>query len=114
MCILKSPNHQLVPMVVSSNFDLVQVEDPVTIVGAPQGVFPVRRSGFVSVRQIENKDIGSRLMVGALLEEGISGAPVIWNGEVIGMVSSRLIFVQQVGLAIPSHIMQRYIKITIK
>ena len=80
ICIIKSEDHPLETLRLSDNFNIVEIEDPVTIIGAPDGNFPIRREGTVwgiDKRQIKitNHIVG-----------GSSGSPVIWHGEVIGLV----------------------------
>jgi len=91
ICILFSPNHPFIPLELSENYDAVETEDPVIIVGAPRWLFPVRVDGRVVQKEPvliyrDGKPHSKWLFLKADITKGNSGSPVVWNGQVIGMI----------------------------
>lgn len=99
-CILYSKGHSLVPLKLSERFALVDTEDRVVIPGAPHGLFPFRVEGFVAEKVIYQINSRDRMLISAETRPGNSGSPVIWNGEVIGMVVAGFTFMDQGCIAI--------------
>jgi hypothetical protein len=108
MCILHLKDHGLTPLKFAKSLDLVRTEDPVTIIGAPAGSFPLRREGFIWF--IEDQKIG--LSVEG--QGGNSGSPVIWRKKVIGMIDWKINRTNAAMLALRSDILQKFIKDHVK
>lgn len=103
ICILISPDHPFLPIVISDNYNLVETEDPIIVVGAPKGIFPVRREGTVAEKKAyQYKAFKDMMLLAILIEGGSSGSPVIWGGEVIGMVVMRPYRLHESALAVPA------------
>lgn len=111
MCILLSPDHPFVPLVVSSNFGMVTTEDPITVVGAPKGFFPVRREGTIAQKYAHQfKGHEDMMLLAVDIQPGNSGCPVIWAGEVIGMAVMKPYRLHASALAVPAPQIQKFIE----
>jgi len=89
MCLIKSEDHGLPPLELHGDMSVVEVEDPIVVIGAPSGYFPVRRDGFIiSMTSQDPPHLTPRelMFLAVNIEPGSSGCPVIWNGKVIGIV----------------------------
>ncbi len=79
-----------------ANSDLVNVGDPIYIIGSPMGLYHSLSVGYVSGRHTENLDFSRTgkiefFQTDAAINQGNSGGPMFnANGEVIGIVSSIL------------------------
>ncbi len=79
-----------------ANSDLVNVGDPIYIIGSPMGLYHSLSVGYVSGRHTENLDFSRTgkiefFQTDAAINQGNSGGPMFnINGEVIGIVSSIL------------------------
>lgn len=82
VCLIYSAGHGLVPLPLVRDISIVEVEDPITIIGAPSGYFPVRREGRVITNDYRN-----RFLLAVGVQGGSSGSPVLWHGQVIGLIS---------------------------
>ncbi len=71
------------------NFDVVEAEDPIVVVGAPAGKFPFRSDGYMAQKRAESwMSVYPKMepmLIRIDIEGGSSGSPVLWGGEVIGM-----------------------------
>lgn len=110
ICIIVSYNHEFIPLKMSNNFDEVHTEDTITVVGGPKGFFPVKRTGYVMQTRSDRKEEKNGLLISVLIQKGNSGSPVIWNNEVIGMVSRLVPPLQGAAFAIPIVEIKKYIK----
>lgn len=108
MCIIKSKDHGLTPLPIMANLGGVQTEDKIFIVGAPKGKFPIRRDGYVWAIPDD------ALLVAIEIEPGNSGGPVMWRGQVVGMIIAVLTDVNQCGIAVRADLLQEFIKATLK
>lgn len=88
VCLLASPGHKMSVLPISQRYKSVRSGDPVLLPGAPGGFFPVTRDGRVSsvFAYAHGPNNAACLLVDVVAEGGNSGSPVIWNGEVIGML----------------------------
>ncbi len=89
MCILKSEGHSLLPLPLLGDMSIIETEDPVTVLGSPRNYFPVRRDGYIISKQAQHGihvEPRQLLFIAINIEPGSSGSPVIWNGQVIGIV----------------------------
>ena len=89
MCIIKSNGHGLTPLPLLGDLSFVETEDKITTIGAPHGFFPVRRDGHVISKDSSKQpqlQMEQLLFIEVNIEPGSSGSPVIWNGQVIGIV----------------------------
>lgn len=108
MCIIKSDDHGLAPLPIASTLFDVETEDKIFIMGAPKGKFPIRRDGYVWAIPDD------ALLVAVEIQPGNSGGPVIWRGEVIGMVIAVLLDTNECGIAVRSDTLLEFIQKTIK
>lgn len=89
ICLILSLDHPFFLLTLSQNYDIVEAEDPIVVVGAPYAKFPVRSEGHV----IQTKAAAwlpvypemEPMLIKIDIEGGSSGSPVLWGGEVIGM-----------------------------
>lgn len=92
LCVIKRKKHGVVPLPLSKSEP--KINDPITVVGGPLGVFPVTSEGRVVVPASEDfpvVDLNNRLVISALGTFGSSGGPVInEKGEVVGIVMAKL------------------------
>jgi len=90
ICILRRPNHGLLPVTISSDYGSVRSRDPVTIIGAPSGISVGEFYGKVMNPKLRNKLDGmlrDRLIITAPATGGVSGSPVFnKKGHVIGIL----------------------------
>lgn len=89
ICLLRSKDHQFLPLTFVNDMNLIETEDPIVVVGSPSGFFPIRREGHVSSLSMLSKskdNINNLLLLSVNIQPGSSGSPVIWNGQVIGMI----------------------------
>lgn len=94
VCVLDMKDHGLEPLIISRNIDIVETEDPVTIVGAPAGMYPIRRDGYIWAI------VDEHLSIAVEVQPGSSGSPVIWSNEVIGMIIRMASGLNEAGLAV--------------
>lgn len=92
LCVVRAPKHGVVPLPLSK--EEVEINDFVTVVGAPLSIFPVTSTGKVAVPITENhltEDLNNRLIIVANGTFGSSGGP-IYNEkrEVIGVVMAKI------------------------
>lgn len=90
LCLLRSNNHGMSALKVSSQYKSVRSGNPIIVPGAPSGYFPVTRDGRVSSTEspAHGGPSRKRLLIDIFAEEGSSGSPVIWHREVIGLLIS--------------------------
>jgi V8-like Glu-specific endopeptidase len=86
ICIIKLKDHSLVPLSIAVNIDHVQVEDKVYFTGAPKGMFPVRREGFVIATSSTRKPFEKCIVLSLNVQSGASGSPLMLGHQVIGMI----------------------------
>jgi S1-C subfamily serine protease len=82
ICILKSKNHGMKPLIFASN-DILQTGDQVFVVGSPRLVPYVHDTG--TIISIKNDD---HILLNLEVDPGSSGSPVLRNGKIVGMVVS--------------------------
>lgn len=104
ICILYIENHLLDPLPISRRVSELETEDKVTMVGAPRGYFPVRRDGYI--RQVTKEYISAAIEI----QPGASGSPLIWNGEVIGMIITVEGKLHEAGKAVPADMLLVFIE----
>lgn len=86
LCLLYSKNHKLLSLDLAPNISFVNAEDPIVIPGAPRSIFPViRRGEIVSIEAYRVSSQENKIFISALIQGGMSGAPVIWYDRVIGV-----------------------------
>ena len=92
VCILYFPWHPLLPLEVETNYSIVETEDPITIVGAPDGFFPIRKDGYIY-------QVDTQLYLSVQAQSGNSGCPVIRDGKVVGMLVAVIVSLHESGIA---------------
>jgi len=112
MCILKSPGHSFIPLILSSHFDLLQTGDHVTAIGAPRGLFPVRTDGYITQLKayMFAKPMNDMMLVKIDIDHGNSGGPVFWRNEVIGMAVAVSLVGRDNALVVPVTQIKDFIK----
>ena len=104
MCILEMKDHKMEPLEITKFIDIVETADPVTMVGAPGGQYPIRRDGYVWAIT------PTYVLVAIEAQGGSSGSPVMWDGEVIGMLVEKAGGVQSAALAIKADDLRAFIE----
>jgi len=100
LCLIYSPGHALDPLPLAEDLELLESEDPLVVIGAPRGIFPVRRDGkFVSSEAYRFTGNETKILIVANVQSGSSGSPVIWEGMVIGMIVIQLTVIPDGALA---------------
>lgn len=111
ICLLYKRDHGMDPLALSRRVDDVEVEDQIVVVGAPRGYFMVRREGWIISNSVHFSNLQPDLLFLACpVEKGNSGSPVIWNGEVIGMVVLKPGNLPDSGLAEKSDIIRKFVE----
>ncbi len=82
LCLIYSADHNIKPLKLLTDISVIESEDPVTVIGAPAGYFPVRRDG-----RVVTNDFRNRFLLAIGVQPGCSGSPVLWKGYVIGLIS---------------------------
>ena len=110
LCLLRAKNHHLVPLKILEDYDLLQVEDLVSVIGAPSGYFPVKRYGhIISLYESDFSD-EEMLFLSIDIQGGNSGGPVLWNGYVIGVIVMLPYTLHNSGLAVRGDILKEFIQ----
>jgi S1-C subfamily serine protease len=102
ICVMSSPQHKQPYLQLGSSKEL-EVGDEVMFIGAPRGVFPVVCHGTIisltgQPLYGEPKNV---VLISAMVHPGNSGSPVIFNGQVIGVVVAFPARLRDVALLTP-------------
>lgn len=108
MCIIESKNHGLVPLQIKQDLSGVETEDRIISFGAPRGKFPVKREGFVSAIADDG------ILVAVEIQSGNSGGPVLWQGQVIGIIVASFTDTNEYGIAVRAEALLEFIAEHIK
>jgi len=112
LCLMRLPKHNLKP-VKFADYSTVKRKDKVMLVGAPLGFMMYEEPGVVIN---PSKDvtplIRDRLIISAAAAGGNSGSPVFNDsGEVIGLLSMGHTAFDHLGICIPSHKIERFLRL---
>jgi len=114
ICIIKSSDHEMEAIPLAGSVSELRTEDIVTVVGAPNGFFPVRRDGrIISTLAYRFQQFNDMLFIAVNIQAGNSGSPVIMNGEVIGMIVIQPLTIHETALAVPVDEIKEFINKTI-
>lgn len=88
LCLLSAPGHRMSVLPISQRYKSIRSGDRVLVPGAPAGYFPVIRDGRISsvFAYAHGEHNADSLLVDVVAEGGNSGSPIIWKGEVIGLL----------------------------
>ena len=114
ICIIRSPEHGMEPLLLADSVDSLNTEDNITVIGAPRGFFPIRREGrIISSLAYRFHQFSDMLFIAVNIEAGNSGSPVIKDGEVFGMVVIQPSFIHETALAVPVDEIREFVSKTI-
>lgn len=98
ICLLVTESvHHLNVLPIAPSMLGVETEDKITIIGAPSTFFPIRREGTIS--QVSGERIRGRIFLAVDVQKGNSGSPVIWNNQIIGIITEMSLDVHNAGIA---------------
>jgi S1-C subfamily serine protease len=114
ICVIKSPDHKMEALPLADSVSEIRTEDVVTVIGAPNGFFPVRRDGrIISTLAYRFQQFSDMLFISINIQAGNSGSPVIMHGEVVGMIVIQPLTIHETALAVPVDEIRKFIKKTI-
>ena len=108
VCVLKFKKHGLKPIPIVKSYSSVKIHDPIFIVGAPHGYFPVTEEG----RVIDPKDKEMGLLtVHVTSTYGNSGGPILnTDGRFIGIVVRKRHDYDHIVSCVPADKIKKYLK----
>lgn len=112
ICLISLPEHNLEP-VKFADYKTVKRKDKVTLVGTPLGFMMYEEDGVViNPSKDVNPLIRDRLIISSPAAGGNSGSPVFNDeGEVIGLLSMGHNTFDHLGICIPSHKIERFLRL---
>ena len=108
VCVLDAPHHGLRVLPLAPDYSTLNYGDQVLVVGSPAGIIVAQFPGQIVTSDYQGvaQQLKHLIILTAASTPGISGSPVIYNGEVVGVLVMGLPNFPHLSAAVPIRLLK--------